>query len=327
MVVRIKDTLILNTVENGEVISIAKGNPVSVSDQILMYKLPDGTFVTHGNDIIDIGDTILINKMINGEYVAVKGGNCFLISKGYSRPLPYGYPYPNGTILQRDFLGTFKYKWDGQGKVYVSSSCCANTETDTISIDDMLIVMNPEGKTVTCAYNAIPYYGGYVRPGPDLEITSLLFKGINEIQIYIQDLFGVGIGCGSLYISQTYLSQGGSHTLITTGYGRPINTIGVETDTIATIQYNWDGTGKIYVSSSYCADPSVDKIVIDDQLIVTNGNNQSVIVSNPSSYNPEGVSDLDITSLLIKGDNILTFKIHDIFGVGIGCAPLYLVQY
>ena len=327
MVVRINDTLILNTVENGEIVSIAKGNPVSVTDQVLMYKLPDGTFITHGNDNIEIGDTILINKMINGEYVAVKGGNCFLITKGYTRPLPYNRPIPPGTLLVTDFFGVFKYKWDGKGRVYVSSSCCANIETDTIVIDDELIVVNSEGKYVTCAYNG-PSGGAYTIPGPDLEITSLLVKGFNELQFYVHDIFGGDIGIlTSLYISQTYLNEGGSHLLITNGGFRPITTTGVETDTIATITYNWDGNEKIFISSSYCADPATDNIIVDDQLIVTNGNDQSVSVSNPSSYNPKGVPDLDITSLLIKGDNKLTFQIHDIFGVGIGCGPLYLVQY
>ena len=319
MVVRIKDTTVLNTVENGEIISLAKGNPVSVTDQVLCYKLPDGTFVTHGNDIIDVGDTVLVNTMTNGEYVTVKGGNCFLISRGYDRPI-------TTRGKETDFLGLFKYKWDGQGKVYVSSSCCANTETDTIALDDQLIVINSEGKFVTCAYNA-PSGGGYVIGGPDLEITSLLTKGLNELQFYVHDIYGVDIGVGQLYISQTYLKSGGNHLLVTGGYTNPIITTGVQTDTITTITYNWDGNEKIFISSSYCADPATDNIIVDDQLIVTNGNDQSVSVSNPSSYNPKGVPDLDITSLLIKGDNKLTFQIHDIFGVGIGCGPLYLVQY
>jgi hypothetical protein len=62
-------------------------------------------------------------------------------------------------------------------------------------------------------------------------------------------------------------------------------------------------------------------------LTVTNGNGISVARSNPSSYEPSGVPDLDITSLLIDGENTLTFYIHDLFGVSMGCQPLYIVQY
>jgi hypothetical protein len=327
MVVRLKDTIVIHTVENNEKMALAKGNPVAIGDQVLVSKLPDGTFVTHGNDTINVGDTVLVNTMSNGEYVTVKGGNCFLISRGYNRPLPYGYPIPPNTPFVIDFLGNFKYKWNGEGKVYVSSSCCVNLETDTITLDDELIIINANNEFVTCAYNAIPRYAGYARPGPPLEITSLLTKGMNELRFYIQDLFGAGMGCGPLYISQTYLNVDGSQLLITRGYDRPINTRGVETDTIATVNYNWDGIGKIYISSSYCADPLVDKILIDDQLIVTNSNGQSVSVSNPAGLDVEGAPDLEITSLLIKGDNTLTFEIHDIIGVSIGCAPLFLIQY
>jgi len=327
MPVNIKDPLIIHTVENGEMIALAQGNPVAIGDLVLVSKLPDGTFVTHGNDTIDVQDTVLVTKMINGEYVAVKGGNCFLISKGYSRPLDYGYPIPPGTELAVDFLGTFKYKWDGEGKVYVSSSCCANVEIDQITLDDLLLVVNSKGKTKSCSYNGIGGYQGVLKPGPDLEITDLLTKGINELQFFICDVYGAGIGCGSLYISQTYLSTGGNHFLVTDGYSKKISTVGIETDTIAAVDYIWDGIGKIYVAGSYCADPTIDKILVDDQLIVSNSNGQSVNVINPSVANPSGVPDLDITSLLIKGANHLTFQVHDIYGVGIGCQALYLVQY
>jgi hypothetical protein len=155
-------------------------------------------------------------------------------------------------------IGTFKYRWDGLGRVYVSSSCCANVETDTIGLDDELIVENANGKKVKCAYNG-PSGGGYTIQGPDLELTPILSVGTNELTFYIHDVYGVGMGCGQLYISQTYLQEGGEHILITKGYGRKITTYGVETDNIGTFSYKWNGIGKVYISSSYCADPTTDK--------------------------------------------------------------------
>jgi hypothetical protein len=319
MVVNLKDKLIISTTNADEKIALTKGNPVLIGDQVLVHPQTDGTHITHGNSNIGIGDMVTVYTTDNGEYVAVKGGNCFLISKGYNHPV--------SKVGQIESIGVFKYRWDGLGRVYVSSSCCTNVETDLIALDDELIVENMETKHhVRCAYNA-PSGGRYVIPGPDLELTPILKEGTNTLSFYIHDIYGAGIGCGSLYISQTYLKDGGEHILITPGYSRKISTYGIETDDIGTFEYTWNGIGKVYISSSYCADPSVDKIVLDDQVIVTNSNGVSVSASNPSDYNPLGVPDLEITSLLIDGINELTFHIHDLFGTAIGCEALYLVQY
>jgi hypothetical protein len=187
-------------------------------------------------------------------------------------------------------------------------------------------VENANGKKVKCAYNG-PSGGGYTIQGPDLELTPILSVGTNELTFFIHDVYGVDMGCGQLYISQTYLQEGGEHILITKGYERKITTYGIETDNIGTFSYKWNGIGKVYISSSYCADPTTDKIFLDDELTVTNGNGVSVARSNPSSYEPDGVNDLEITSLLIDGENTLTFYIHDLFGQAMGCQALYLVQY
>ncbi|MBZ2167016.1 hypothetical protein [Methanobacterium spitsbergense] len=112
--------------------------------------------------------------------------------------------------------------------------------------------------------------------------------------------------------------------LITSGYGRPVTGKGVETDTFDPIIFNWDGRGKIYIASSWMGVAKDNLIDIDDEIIVSNGTETIRQAYNTNIYAPGKA--LNITSLLVEGDNEITVSIHDIYGAKIGCGPLYILR-
>ena len=114
-----------------------------------------------------------------------------LITNGYAKKI-------NTIGTETDLLGSFTFYWDGTGRVYVASDWQANPETDLISIDDELIVTNKDGISFTRSCNA----GNHYAPGPDIELTSFLEEGDNQISFKIKDLYGSKIGCGPLFLIQ-----------------------------------------------------------------------------------------------------------------------------
>lgn len=115
-----------------------------------------------------------------------------LITTGFSRKI-------NTIGVEEQLLGTFTFFWDGKGHVYVASDWNADPTTDRINIDDELIVTNSEGASFSRSCNA----GNHYMPGPDIEITSFLEQGDNEISFLIKDIYGSMIGCGFLFVIQT----------------------------------------------------------------------------------------------------------------------------
>ncbi|MBZ2166291.1 hypothetical protein [Methanobacterium spitsbergense] len=110
-----------------------------------------------------------------------------------------GYTYLINTVgTATQYLGTFTFNWDGIGRVYVASDWQADPATDLINIDDQLIVSNADGNSFERSCNA----GNHYAPGPDIEVTSLLHEGINELTFTIKDIYGGKIGCGYLFLIQ-----------------------------------------------------------------------------------------------------------------------------
>lgn len=191
------DNSIVYTTRNGEKVAIPPGNSLSVGDKVLVHRLPDGTYVTHGNSTINVGDTVLVTQTKNGEYVAVKGGitassNCVKVTDGFLRNVKYQYEVVN--------LGTFNFNWDGKARVWLLSSC-QGTPNNTIWADDYIQVTTSKGTINSPSYDDSNHY---IQSGPPVEITSILAVGNNEITINICDLYAWSIGCTPLYIVPYY---------------------------------------------------------------------------------------------------------------------------
>ncbi|MCE7698691.1 MAG: hypothetical protein K8E24_007600 [Methanobacterium paludis] len=119
--------------------------------------------------------------------------------------ITYGYSYKiNTTNEATQLLGTFTFNWDGTGKVYIASDWLADPSTDVIHIDDAIIVTNADGAKISRTYGGGVYTPGVPNgtTGPDLEITSLLSEGSNEITIGIKDIYGDYLSCGTLFMIQ-----------------------------------------------------------------------------------------------------------------------------
>ena len=121
------------------------------------------------------------------------------ITKPYNL-ITQGYKNKISTMgVETDLLGQFTFNWDGTGHVYVASDWQADPATDSICIDDELIVTNSEGASFSRSCNA----GNVYRCGADIEITSFLTEGDNELAFEIHDIYGGAIGCGPLFVIQT----------------------------------------------------------------------------------------------------------------------------
>jgi hypothetical protein len=101
-------------------------------------------------------------------------------------------------IGETRYLGTFTFNWDGTGRVLIASAADADPTNDLINVDDSLVVRNADGDQITVSYSTvvIPI------PGPDTDMTSLLYEGDNEITFEILDVYGDKIGCGPLFMIQ-----------------------------------------------------------------------------------------------------------------------------
>lgn len=86
--------------------------------------------------------------------------------------------------------------------------------------------------------------------------------------------------------------------------------------------------GRVLIASSYIADPDTDKIWLDDKAIISNSYGGIIAFGKPTPFgNPANlVGDVDITSLLHVGTNLLTINLIDVNGGAIGCSSLCLLQ-
>jgi hypothetical protein len=113
--------------------------------------------------------------------------------------------------------------------------------------------------------------------------------------------------------------------LISTGFRRSVSTQG-ESVELGTFIFNWDGGGNVYIASAFSGDVQSATIYTDDQLNVVNKSNSYATAIN--SDNPNRVYDppLNITSILVEGDNELEITLYDVHGVEIGCSALYFLR-
>jgi hypothetical protein len=116
---------------------------------------------------------------------------------------------------------------------------------------------------------------------------------------------------------------------------------------VGTLNFNWDGTGEVYLASVCNADPETDSIWADNVLIIKSPLGQitrqtgTFVYPFPLNGQPGddfpvwGGKDVDITSLLTAGVNTLMIQVVDSFtlqptiassGNLIGWSSLYVVQ-
>jgi hypothetical protein len=118
------------------------------------------------------------------------------------------------------------------------------------------------------------------------------------------------------------------YNLITNGYNYTVTGRGDATQYLGTFTFNWDGTGQVYICSDWLAEIATDIIMIDDKIIITNADDESIEVTygHDDPYSINGGPPIEITSLLVEGDNEITFGIEDLYGIELGCGPLFMVQ-
>ncbi len=236
-------------------------------------------------------------------------------------------------------MGTFSFNWDGTGEIYICSNCNANIDTDVIWTDDEIIVKNVvTGHEIYQIDAPNPGVAGPLGTSPegsanspDLNITSLLVTGNNNINITISDLYGSLTGCSPLFFVQIGGSGKGLSAGTNTGGSGGYTDVNIEltsgvmqfcsppaTIEIGTYTFNWDGNGKLYLASSSDPNVAMDVIQFTDTGTITSS--MGSITTGAGTIN-----DVDITSICAKGNNTITLNVNST-GMGIGCSSLYLIQ-
>jgi hypothetical protein len=199
-----------------------------------------------------------------------------------------------------------------------------STDLQTSPVGQIYPIIN-NGTT----WNGALYYPQYSIDNIARINNKILYDLIFELQQTNNPTSDVFIPDLRLYPNVDYSCwTNNPYALITNGISQdvvPAGSKNVQTINVNSVHYNWDGTGHVYIASSWLADPTTDKISVDDKLIVSNGTNTLTNSYNASNRYKLG-PDMEITSLLVEGDNFLNVKIHDIYGAKIGCGPLFIIQ-
>ena len=208
----------------------------------------------------------------------------------------------------------------------INNKLLCNGGTDLqISNDGVIVPITNNGNT----WNGALYYPQ--TPSLDDMATNLIkYDLIFELQQTNNPASDVFIPDLRLYPNVDYSCwTNNPYAVVTNGFRRfvnPRNSIGTDSQVITTINYNWDGTGQVYIASSWLADPTTDRIGIDDKLVVTNGLGHSVSRAYNANNRYKLGPDLEITSILTEGNNSLTFKVEDLYGGALGTDALFIVQ-
>ena len=208
------------------------------------------------------------------------------------------------------------------------SSLNITTEvTDTGGTD---VQTSIDGELIPVSDGVNNWFAGLYRPQYTVDNMArisnfIAFDLILELQIVNKDI---------IPDAPTDPTNTKPYNLITNGYKYKIKTFNMATKYLGTFTFNWDGSGYVYICSDWLADPATDTINIDDAITVTNGDGTTIDVvygggafpNQPGGNNSTSGPPLNITGLLSEGTNQLTIGIRDIYGVYLGCGPLFMVQ-
>ena len=115
-----------------------------------------------------------------------------------------------------------------------------------------------------------------------------------------------------------------SCVFVTNAIGRSVNYKG-EVLNLGAFNFNWNGTDRVYLLESCMYDLS-NKGYADDKISAETIHGT---VDRQYADSGGGISSkppLELTSILVQGENQVTVKIIDVWGNGIGCIPLYMVS-
>ncbi|MCE7699510.1 MAG: hypothetical protein K8E24_012135 [Methanobacterium paludis] len=159
------------------------------------------------------------------------------------------------------------------------------------------------------------YYPQYTPD--DMSNTMIKFDLIFELQLVNKEI---------IPDAPTNPTTDKPYNLITYGYKFNVTTKNEATQLLGTFTFNWDGTGKVYIASDWLADPATDRIGVDDDIIITNGDGNSITQHCSTSAAPFPAPDVNITSLLSEGSNEITIAIKDVYGTSLSCGTLFMIQ-
>lgn len=115
-----------------------------------------------------------------------------------------------------------------------------------------------------------------------------------------------------------------SCVFVTNAIGRSVNYQG-EVLNLGTFNFNWNGTDRVYLLESCIHDLS-NKAYADDKISAETIHGTVDRQYADSDWSISSKPPLEITSILVQGENQVIVKIIDVWGNGIGCLPLYMVS-
>ncbi|MCE7697878.1 MAG: hypothetical protein K8E24_003240 [Methanobacterium paludis] len=174
------DKFILNGNVAVDAISAKEGDTVLVATTVSGDKL--AVPLTS----IRAGDSVAVVKLQNGDKMAVKVASydtCVKVTDGFSRAVS-----ATGEVVD---LGTFTFNWDGKGTV-ILDAYCPLISVRKFWVDDSITITTAKG-SLSFDHMYFDFYGS-----PD--ITSILSKGINKINVSVNDVYGAKVGCSRIFI-------------------------------------------------------------------------------------------------------------------------------
>ena len=125
--------------------------------------------------------------------------------------------------------------------------------------------------------------------------------------------------------------QENSNILVSEGFKQNVTEQG-QLISVGAFDFDWDGSEKIYLASSYPSKPSSNLIWADDELIITTSKGSISVTCGSKDYKKGMVYPFvyfapapDISSLLEEGANHVEVFVQDIYGGYIGCSELHII--
>lgn len=165
-------------------------DPLKPGDKVVITPRADGTKDCCLVSPLNVGDKVAINQLQNGEKIALKLTEQF--NQSIQVPLGYGVTTQvvAGTPLN---LGTYNFKWDGETPVYFRGATGGMAWEFTghfvfyaVARDIMSIRITTAQGTLTTPINVDGGFPFHYPEANDIEITSIMKRGDNKVQIQLE---------------------------------------------------------------------------------------------------------------------------------------------
>ncbi len=173
--------ILVFTDSDGNQIAIEKSD-ASVGDSVIIHEVSTDNYITTGKSDFSVGDEVLVIELENGSHALLKNGvatydeDCVILTTEYWLRVAN---YTGEEVI----IGTFNYNWSGIGQVYINNTCGALV--DGRYCENLLIA--------TTSLGSVNQYYKYV--SPPLELTPIMHKGLNSIELKVKNQGSVRIGC------------------------------------------------------------------------------------------------------------------------------------